>query len=63
MQISMSWMMDKVLNLGLNNEVVTGLAARSGERFAAAPAVFCCLLLSPVVCCCFGCPSLQEMAY
>lgn len=27
-------MMDTVLNLGLNDEVVAGLAAKSGERFA-----------------------------
>lgn len=33
-QISMPGMMDTVLNLGLNDEVVRGLAARSGERFA-----------------------------
>jgi pyruvate,orthophosphate dikinase len=33
-QISMPGMMDTVLNLGLNDQVVTGLAARSGERFA-----------------------------
>ncbi|XP_060217760.1 pyruvate, phosphate dikinase, chloroplastic isoform X1 [Lycium barbarum] len=32
--ISMPGMMDTVLNLGLNDEVVTGLAAKSGERFA-----------------------------
>ncbi|KAH7299081.1 hypothetical protein KP509_25G071800 [Ceratopteris richardii] len=32
--ISMPGMMDTVLNLGLNDEVVIGLAARSGERFA-----------------------------
>lgn len=32
--ISMPGMMDTVLNLGLNDEVVVGLAARSGERFA-----------------------------
>ncbi|CAA7388696.1 unnamed protein product [Spirodela intermedia] len=32
--ISMPGMMDTVLNLGLNDEVVAGLAARSGERFA-----------------------------
>jgi pyruvate,orthophosphate dikinase len=32
--ISMPGMMDTVLNLGLNDEVVRGLAARSGERFA-----------------------------
>lgn len=30
----MPGMMDTVLNLGLNDEVVTGLAAKSGERFA-----------------------------
>ncbi|KAI4369597.1 hypothetical protein MLD38_018022 [Melastoma candidum] len=34
LQISMPGMMDTVLNLGLNDEVVTGLASRSGERFA-----------------------------
>lgn len=33
-QISMPGMMDTVLNLGLNDEVVAGLASRSGERFA-----------------------------
>ena len=33
-QISMPGMMDTVLNLGLNDEVVRGLASRSGERFA-----------------------------
>lgn len=33
-QISMPGMMDTVLNLGLNDEVVAGLAAKSGERFA-----------------------------
>ncbi|XP_048501246.1 pyruvate, phosphate dikinase, chloroplastic isoform X2 [Beta vulgaris subsp. vulgaris] len=32
--ISMPGMMDTVLNLGLNDEVVLGLAAKSGERFA-----------------------------
>ncbi|WCJ23628.1 Pyruvate phosphate dikinase chloroplastic [Euphorbia peplus] len=32
--ISMPGMMDTVLNLGLNDEVVKGLAAKSGERFA-----------------------------
>lgn len=30
----MPGMMDTVLNLGLNDEVVDGLSARSGERFA-----------------------------
>lgn len=30
----MPGMMDTVLNLGLNDEVVTGLASKSGERFA-----------------------------
>lgn len=30
----MPGMMDTVLNLGLNDEVVAGLAKRSGERFA-----------------------------
>lgn len=33
-QISMPGMMDTVLNLGLNDEVVAGLSAKSGERFA-----------------------------
>lgn len=33
-QVSMPGMMDTVLNLGLNDEVVAGLAAKSGERFA-----------------------------
>ncbi|KAK6913844.1 Pyruvate phosphate dikinase, AMP/ATP-binding [Dillenia turbinata] len=32
--ISMPGMMDTVLNLGLKDEVVAGLAAKSGERFA-----------------------------
>ncbi|KAM3323785.1 pyruvate, phosphate dikinase 2 isoform X1 [Capsicum chacoense] len=32
--ISMPGMMDTVLNLGLNDEVVAGLTAKSGERFA-----------------------------
>ncbi|XP_030507308.2 pyruvate, phosphate dikinase, chloroplastic [Cannabis sativa] len=32
--ISMPGMMDTVLNLGLNDEVVAGLGAKSGERFA-----------------------------
>lgn len=32
--VSMPGMMDTVLNLGLNDEVVEGLAARRGERFA-----------------------------
>ncbi|PSS01466.1 Pyruvate, phosphate dikinase [Actinidia chinensis var. chinensis] len=32
--ISMPGMMDTVLNLGLNDDVVLGLAAKSGERFA-----------------------------
>lgn len=32
--VSMPGMMDTVLNLGLNDEVVTGLALKSGERFA-----------------------------
>ncbi|CAN6328299.1 unnamed protein product [Urochloa humidicola] len=32
--VSMPGMMDTVLNLGLNDEVVAGLAAKSGERFA-----------------------------
>ena len=30
----MPGMMDTVLNLGLNDEAVQGLAGRSGERFA-----------------------------
>jgi len=30
----MPGMMDTVLNLGLNDEVAAGLAAKSGERFA-----------------------------
>ena len=30
----MPGMMDTVLNLGLNDEVVTGLASKSEERFA-----------------------------
>ena len=30
----MPGMMDTVLNLGLNDDVVMGLAAKSGERFA-----------------------------
>lgn len=34
LQVSMPGMMDTVLNLGLNDEVVAGLSARSGERFA-----------------------------
>lgn len=34
MQISMPGMMDTVLNLGLNDEVVAGLASKSGDRFA-----------------------------
>lgn len=33
-EISMPGMMDTVLNLGLNDEVVAGLAEKSGERFA-----------------------------
>ncbi|KAI9115061.1 hypothetical protein K1719_014074 [Acacia pycnantha] len=32
--ISMPGMMDTILNLGLNDEVVAGLAAKCGERFA-----------------------------
>ncbi|XP_010912087.1 pyruvate, phosphate dikinase 2 [Elaeis guineensis] len=32
--VSMPGMMDTVLNLGLNDEVVAGLATKSGERFA-----------------------------
>lgn len=32
--VSMPGMMDTVLNLGLNDEVAEGLAAKSGERFA-----------------------------
>ncbi|WOL03197.1 pyruvate, phosphate dikinase 2-like [Canna indica] len=32
--VSMPGMMDTVLNLGLNDEVVAGLALKSGERFA-----------------------------
>jgi len=32
--VSMPGMMDTVLNLGLNDEVVKGLAAKAGERFA-----------------------------
>ncbi|PKA54846.1 Pyruvate, phosphate dikinase 1, chloroplastic [Apostasia shenzhenica] len=32
--ISMPGMMDTVLNLGLNDEVVVGLASKSGDRFA-----------------------------
>ncbi|KAE8736002.1 Pyruvate [Hibiscus syriacus] len=32
--ISMPGMMDTVLNLGLNDEVVSGLAAKSGDRFS-----------------------------
>ena len=34
MQISMPGMMDTVLNLGLNDTAVEGLAAKYGERFA-----------------------------
>jgi phosphoenolpyruvate synthase/pyruvate phosphate dikinase len=34
MQISMPGMMDTVLNLGLNDDVVKGLAAKAGERYA-----------------------------
>lgn len=30
----MPGMMDTILNLGLNDEVVAGLAAKCGERFA-----------------------------
>lgn len=33
-KVSMPWMMDTVLNLGLNDEVVTGLAALSGDTSA-----------------------------
>ncbi len=33
-RVSMPGMMDTVLNLGLNDETVKGLATRSGERFA-----------------------------
>lgn len=33
-QVSMPGMMDTVLNLGLNDDVVEGLAKKSGERFA-----------------------------
>ncbi|URD88800.1 Pyruvate phosphate dikinase [Musa troglodytarum] len=33
-QVSMPGMMDTVLNLGLNDEVVAGLAIKSGDRFA-----------------------------
>ncbi|KAG8068795.1 hypothetical protein GUJ93_ZPchr0005g14884 [Zizania palustris] len=33
-QVSMPGMMDTVLNLGLNDEVAAGLAAKSGDRFA-----------------------------
>ncbi len=33
-QVSMPGMMDTVLNLGLNDRVVAGLAAKRGERFA-----------------------------
>ena len=47
-QISMSGIMDTVFNSGLNDEVVTGLAARSAERLAVVPAVFCYPLLSKV---------------
>lgn len=32
--VSMPGMMDTVLNLGLNDEIVAGVAARGGERFA-----------------------------
>lgn len=32
--ISMPGMMDTVLNLGLNDQVVEGLAAKAGKRFA-----------------------------
>lgn len=32
--ISMPGMMDTVLNLGLNDQVVEGLAAKAGRRFA-----------------------------
>jgi pyruvate,orthophosphate dikinase len=32
--VSMPGMMDTVLNLGLNDEVAAGLAAKSGDRFA-----------------------------
>ena len=33
-QVSMPGMMDTVLNLGLNDEVVAGLARKAGARFA-----------------------------
>ena len=33
-QVSMPGMMDTVLNLGLNDEVVAGLAQKAGARFA-----------------------------
>ena len=49
MHISMPGIMDTMFNLGLNEEVVIGLAARSAERLAVVPAVYCC-------------PRLQEMA-
>jgi hypothetical protein len=42
-----------MLSFGLNDEVVTRIAARSGELFDAAPAVFCCLLL------CVAAPTVQ----
>ena len=32
--VSMPGMMDTVLNLGLNDEVAEGLAAKAGEKFA-----------------------------
>lgn len=34
LQVSMPGMMDTVLNLGLNDTVVEGLASKAGERFA-----------------------------
>jgi len=33
-QVSMPGMMDTVLNLGLNDAIIKGLAAKRGERFA-----------------------------
>ena len=52
----MPGMMDTVLNLGLNDEVVTSLGARRGEQFAA---IYGYLLMSTVV---FGCLLLLRLS-
>lgn len=53
----MPGMMDTVLNLGLNDEVVAGLALKSGERFAYDSYRRFLDMFGNVVCLCFIQPS------